>query len=114
MRRIVFLGLLAAMLAGCALFQSDAERGRKVADTWCSECHRVAPDEPSGARPGHTMGPPVVAPSFMDVAARPYTTADSLDHFLADLHLPMPTYRLSDGERREVIAYILSLRTPPR
>lgn len=61
-------------------------------------------------RPGHVMPPPVVAPSFMEVAARPGTTAESLAHFLTDLHLPMPTYRLSDDQRRAVIAYILSLR----
>jgi len=46
----------------------------------------------------------------MDIAARPNEDAQSLDHFLSDLHLPMPTYRLRDDERRSVIAYILSLK----
>ena len=110
LRSTIVILALAGVLAGCALFRSDAERGHKVADTWCSECHRISPDEPSGARPGHVLPPPMVAPSFMEVAARPDTTADSLARFIGELHLPMPTYRLSDDERREVIAYILSLR----
>ena len=109
-RAFAVLALGAAALTGCALFRSDAARGRHVADAWCSECHRVAPDQPSGTRPGHTLPPPVAAPSFMDIAARPATTAASLEHFLADLHLPMPTYRLSAEERHQVIAYILSLK----
>ena len=103
---------VAVILAGCigAGGQGDPRRGRQVADLWCSECHRVRPDQPSGARPGHLMPPPMVAPSFMAVAARPNTDAASLRRFMTDLHLPMPTYRLSEDEREDVIAHILSLR----
>ena len=109
-RALAVLALGAAALTGCGLFRSDEARGRHVADIWCSECHRVAPDQPSGTRPGHTIPPRVVAPSFMEIAARPATSAASLEHFLTDLHLPMPTYRLSEKERHQVIAYILSLK----
>jgi len=107
-----YIGFLvcAAALAGCTLFQTDADRGRYVAVKWCAECHRVAPDQPSGMRPGHILPPQVVAPSFMEIAARPETSAQSLDRFLGDLHLPMPTYRLREDERSTVIAYILSLK----
>jgi hypothetical protein len=45
----------------------------------------------------------------MSIADRPGVDAASLRHFLADLHLPMPTYRLYPDEREAVIAYILSL-----
>ena len=107
--------LAALLLAACTggggtASVGDVRNGRKVADLWCSECHRVAPDQPSGARPGHTLPPPVDAPSFMTVAARPGVDAASLSTFLDDLHLPMPTFRLSPEERRDVTAYILSLR----
>ncbi len=101
-------------LAGCTIFQTDAERGQYVAVKWCSECHRVGPDQPSGVRPGHVLPPTVGAASFMDIAARRAVTAEWLDHFLSDLHLPMPTYRLRDDERRTVIAYILSLKPAQR
>src|SRR5579863_6082919 len=110
MRFALAFAVVAGVLAGCALFQSDADRGQYVATKWCSECHRIAPDQPSGMRPGHILEPSVGAPSFMDIAARPGVSATSLDHFLSDVHLPMPTYRLSEDERRTVIAYILSLK----
>ena len=105
---------VATVLASCALFETDAERGHYVAAKWCSECHRIAPDEASGMRPGHIMPPPVDAPSFMEVSARSSFSATELDDFLRSVHLPMPTYRLRDDERREVVAYILSLRPVQR
>jgi mono/diheme cytochrome c family protein len=109
MRLPFTLAVAAAALAGCAFFQTEADRGQYVAAKWCSECHRISPDQPSGMRPGHVLTPSVGAPSFMDIAARPGADAQWLDHFLSDVHLPMPTYRLREDERRGVIAYILSL-----
>ena len=114
MRSVIALSLLGISVIGCALFQTDSDRGRYVAEKWCSECHRVAPDQPSGMRAGHILPPPITAPSFMAIAARADTTADSLARFIGELHLPMPTYRLSETERREVIAYILSLKSEVR
>jgi mono/diheme cytochrome c family protein len=104
---VVVLGALAA----CGVFDSDAERGHAVADRWCAECHRIAADQPSGSRAGHILPPPVEAPSFMAIAARPGVDAAYLRHFMMDLHLPMPTYRLSAAEQDSVIRYILSLKT---
>jgi mono/diheme cytochrome c family protein len=101
-------------LAGCVGgWAGDVRAGRRVADEWCAECHRVAPDQPTGARPGHTLPPPVTAPSFMEIAARPGIDAYQLERFLHELHPPMPTYRLHPGERSDVVAYILSLRPSP-
>ncbi len=108
----VSLFFVGALAAGCTLFQTEGERGRYVAEKWCSECHRVAPDQPTGTRVGHVLPAPVAAPSFMAIAAKPEVTAEWLTHFLDELHLPMPTYRLRDDERREVIAYIMSLKSP--
>ena len=110
MRLIIALLVIGSAVASCTLFQTEADRGRYVAEKWCSECHRVAPDQPSGVRVGHVLPPSVEAPSFMAIAGLPDTTADSLAHFIDELHLPMPTFRLSEDERRQVIAYILSLK----
>lgn len=99
-----------AAVTGCAFFQSDAQRGEYVAVKWCSECHRVGPDQPSGMRPGHVLPPLVQGPSFMEIAARPAMTAAWLDGFMSEPHLPMPAYRLREDERRTLIAYILSLK----
>lgn len=110
MQPIIALLIIGCSVAGCTLFQTEADRGRYVAEKWCSECHRVAPDQPSGMRVGHVLPAPVEAPSFMAIAARPDTTVNSLARFIDDLHLPMPTYRLREDERRQVIAYILSVK----
>jgi mono/diheme cytochrome c family protein len=101
-----------AALAACGIFQSDADKGRVIADRWCAECHRVAVDQPSGSRAGHVLPPPVEAPSFMSIAARPEIDGDELRQFMAELHLPMPTYRLSADEQNSVIRYVLSLKPP--
>lgn len=110
---VVSLGLAAIGLGGCRTHQepqSAVQRGRAIAETWCTECHRIAPDQPSGARPGHILPPRLVAPSFMDVADRPGTNRESLQRFTTELHLPMPTFRLAPDEREDVISYILSLK----
>jgi protein required for attachment to host cells/mono/diheme cytochrome c family protein len=105
---------LAVILSACASDQRQAEqaeaRGHATADKWCSECHRVSPDQPSGARAGHILPPPVAAPSFMAVADRQGITPESLRRFVGGLHLPMPTFRLSPDEQGDVIAYIMSLK----
>ncbi|HVJ55863.1 MAG TPA: c-type cytochrome [Aliidongia sp.] len=100
----------AAMLGSCSVLESEATKGHSIAEEWCAECHRVAPDQPSGSRAGHILPPPVEAPSFMSIAERPDVDRNWLRHFMAELHLPMPGYRLSADERDEVITYILSLK----
>jgi mono/diheme cytochrome c family protein len=110
MRPILAPLIIGSLVSSCILFQTDADRGHYVAEKWCSECHRVAPDQPSGMRVGYVLPPAVDAPSFMAIAGLPETTADSLARFIDALHLPMPTYRLREDERRQVIAYILSLK----
>ena len=112
MRLIAPAAVMLGALVACSVFETDSQRGHAVADRWCAECHRIAADQPSGSRPGHVLPPPMEAPSFMAIAARPGVDAAYLGHFMADLHLPMPTYRLSATEQESVIRYILSLKTP--
>jgi mono/diheme cytochrome c family protein len=109
--RLGFAAAAALLLSGCALFPTPEQRGRQVAERWCAECHRIAPDEPSGTRAGHILPPPLVAPSFMDVAARPGLDHAQLERFITELHLPMPTFRLDATEQEQVIRYILSLKS---
>jgi mono/diheme cytochrome c family protein len=103
---------LVAVLGACSMFESEASRGRAIADRWCAECHRVAVDQPSGTRVGHILPAQVEAPSFMEIAARHDVSAEYLRHFMGELHLPMPIYRLSAEEQDSVIHYILTLQTP--
>jgi mono/diheme cytochrome c family protein len=114
-RRLTSLVPMFPLLILAACVESNngapsAQRGRAIADLWCSECHRVAPDQPSGARPGHTLPPAVPGPSFMAVAARPYADAEYLAGFMSELHVPMPIFRLSRAEKSDLVAYILSLK----
>jgi hypothetical protein len=45
-------------------------------------------------RRAHVLLSPVEAPSFMQVAAKPYVHQAYLKGFVPELHLPMPTHRL--------------------
>ncbi len=80
----------------------DAEAGRSLASTWCSNCHVTDPG---------TSGPATDAvPTFSHVARMPFTTATSLRVFLQTPHARMPNLQLSRTETDDLIAYILSLR----
>lgn len=100
---------LSACVSTEARTRQAASRGQAVAVTWCSECHRVSRDQPSGARPGHVLPPTLGAPSFMAIADRPGLDRVYLDKFTSELHLPMPIYRLRPEDREDVVTYILSL-----
>jgi mono/diheme cytochrome c family protein len=87
--------------------------GRSLATSVCFACHVVSPNQAVAP----VMGPGI--PGFQDIANRPGVTADLLtermksarwhDASLAPTLLPMS--HLSDTERSQVAAYILSLRT---
>jgi mono/diheme cytochrome c family protein len=101
------------LIGGCRTEKGDTSDGRQIAEQWCSECHRVEPDQPSGARPGHVLPPTMAAPSFMAIASRPGVDAEWLRRFADELHLPMPIYRLPPAQQDKVINYILTLRPAP-
>jgi mono/diheme cytochrome c family protein len=96
---------------GCQTVESPAKRGHKIAEQWCAECHRVSPDDPSGARAGHILPSSMPGPAFMTISKQPGTDARSLRHFMDELHLPMPIYRFRPNEQDDIISYILSLKT---
>lgn len=80
----------------------DVAAGQALASKECSRCHAIGGRE--------QMLQHYNAPSFDDVAAKPQTTAISLRAFLQSSHPTMPDFVLSEAERDNVIAYILSLR----
>jgi mono/diheme cytochrome c family protein len=96
-------------LAGPALAAGEApagdiEKGRVLAESECAACHRV-----TAARPIPLYKD--LAPAFVDVANMGSTTPTSLYVFLHTSHPTMPNIVLSKEESRDVIAYILSLRS---
>lgn len=93
--------------------ESTIRAGHNIALTACIACHVVAPNQ--GLQP--VLGPGI--PSFDAIANRPDTTAESLSDAMKSKrwHDPgmaatlLPMSRISDSERMQVAAYILSLRT---
>jgi mono/diheme cytochrome c family protein len=102
-------GLVAALaasapVAGLQAAEFNAMAGKETAKQWCSSCHII--------EQGQTETMSTAAPSFFDIAADPAVTEMGLRAFFASPHEQMPDIQLSNGEADNIIAYILSLRTP--
>src|SRR5476649_1942849 len=100
MRKSMVLVLASALLAFPASAQETSAGGR-LAVRWCMGCHIVEASQTKATDN---------APSFRDIAARPGTTAESLDRYLSTGHTLMPDFSLDTQERNALVAYILSLR----
>jgi cytochrome c len=101
-------------LAATPAEEATIRGGRTVANTLCIACHVVSPDQTLTPLYGERL------PSFEDIANRPNLTADSLRALMASASwhnyaLPQtlsPMSRISEKDRTQVIAFILSLRRP--
>ena len=92
--------IAAALLpAGDALADASS-RGAAVVEQWCRLCH---------VRPGEEQGPDM-APSFEEIVKRPGHDEAFFVRFLHEDHFPMTTYRLFEEEKREVVAWLMSLK----
>lgn len=111
-----YIALVAATLvsglivAGCATAQiaperaeGDAAAGQAYASENCAQCHNVT------ARRFRILGT-FGAPDFYAVANAKTTTGTGLTVFLTTPHARMPNLIIAPEDRRNVIAYILSLR----
>jgi hypothetical protein len=87
--------------------------GGLVAERMCAYCHRISPRRESEIEAG--------APSFMEIANRPGRDAAFLREFASQTHIvtsagnppmAMSTIVLTPMSREDVIAYILSLKSP--
>lgn len=95
------LVLALAMLPLPVVAQSPGP-GWRLAERWCMACHVIEREPPSASANG--------IPSFPAIAAKPGTTAESLDRYLSTGHTRMPDFSLSRDERSALIAYILGFR----
>ena len=82
---------------------ADAASGGVLARQLCVNCHVVAPGE---------AGKQVTAgiPSFKAVANKPGQTPEKIQDFILNPHPPMPQVQLTNIERANLAAYILSLK----
>lgn len=96
--------VMAIVLMSSAAQAQDVSAGQRIAQTWCSGCHRINDQD---QKTGNDA-----VPSFPSIAQMDSTTAMSLAAFLSTPHGRMPDYALSRTEIQNVSAYILSLRKP--
>lgn len=115
MRSTLFAAAVAALLAGPALAQDatadvtlddrdplgDPSAGRSLAEDVCASCHAVDAE----------ATPDAEVPSFQSIADTPGMTSRALTVWLTTFHpeRTMPAINLTQDEREDVIAYILSL-----
>jgi len=80
----------------------DVADGRKIAQSYCSRCHAVAPPKQKGW---------TNAPSFSEIANRLTTTTESLVAIIQTAHPKMsPGAQRSPSEAADLAAYILTLK----
>jgi mono/diheme cytochrome c family protein len=111
----VLTALLGALLgsqaqADGATSHAELAHGEHIARFICSSCHIVAKDQEFA---------PILewaTPSFFDIANRPGTSVESLEHFITQTHwdtdklpMTMPNPQLTKEQTRAVARYILSL-----
>ena len=95
----------ATLLEPAAIVAQDAAdigHGHEIARTICAACHIVSK--------GQIALPSSEAPPFPVLAATPGMTTIALTAALLSSHRQMPNIVLQPDERRDVIAYILSLK----
>ena len=104
------LGLATLALVGASASAGAApgrpgepKSGLSIAQKLCSGCHMVAPGSNSTAQPG--------IPSFPAIAGHEGQTAERLAGIIIVPHPPMPTIQLTMTEIRDVVAYIMSLKS---
>ena len=81
--------------------EGDALAGRTVAQNTCAACHAIRKGQQS---------PNASAPAFDKISSVPGMTAIALQASLQTSHRSMPNLILSTEDRRNVVAYILSLQ----
>jgi mono/diheme cytochrome c family protein len=98
------LAWLAWPSPGYAQDVGDAIKGRDYAAQVCARCHAITGDA------GRSPSPRVA--TFPTIANTPGMTAQALSIWLTTSHPTMPNLIIELEDRRNVIAYIVSLREP--
>ena len=96
--------LLMAPAGASAREPGNPQKGETIARKSCSSCHAIDA--------GNAASPNVKAPAFARLAQTPGMTAIALRAALQTSHRTMPNLVLRKGDRENVIAYILSLKSP--
>ena len=103
---LALASLLALPAAAAAQDLGSPELGKAYAAQVCADCHDV---EPLGE-----ISPNPDAPSFQSVSDTPGMSARALVVWMQSSHPTMPDLIIKPDDMDNVIAYIMSLRQPPR
>lgn len=103
--RFIVAGLSGLLVSACPGYADDAAaRGEKVVEQWCRMCHQRIGDSQD----------PDMAPPYEEIVARPGRDKAYFTRFLHEDHFPMTIYRLFENEKKDVVAYLLSLKRKRR
>ena len=96
-RGIGIVGALLLSSAGEAM-AADSVNGQRIAESWCSGCHLVAPSQPQASD---------AVPTFAEIGASERFDETALAAFLANPHdSRMPNLSLSRSEIADLVAFI--------
>lgn len=98
------LTLLTTLAASSgATLAADPASGKALGQRLCVNCHVVVPGQtPTQVTTG--------VPSFREIAGKPGQTARNIQDRMLNPHPPMPEVQLTNHERADLAAYILSLK----
>jgi len=82
----------------------DLTRGEELAENICALCHDVTLDASEGTDNG--------VPSFLVIANKPLQSDVALVEAIVFPHPDMPDVTFTTTDLRDMVAYILSLRSP--
>ena len=103
-RLVAAASVLMSLTSAASAAEMSPAAGKQLAKEWCAACHVV--------EKGQIDSTSTSAPTFFEVADNPATTEMSLRAFFATPHEQMPNFQLTNEQTDNIIAYILSLRTP--
>lgn len=90
----------AGLSSSAAAADEAARRGEAVIETWCRDCHPRPDQDPAAFD----------APPYEVIVQLPDHDEAYFRRFLTEDHFPMPTFRLFDDEKADVVAYLMSLK----
>ena len=112
MRDSIMLAALLAFAWNPAKAQDAGvpEAGYEVAGRNCASCHAILPGQGTLDNPPRLPFEAQVPLPFEDIANPPGITEMALFAWMGTSHPSMPNIVLEDGELRDLVAYILSLK----
>lgn len=102
MLAVLCLSLMASRPVHAADDMPDATRGLAIAMKTCAGCHLIGDGRSTAATAG--------IPSFRVIANRTGQSAERIMSALIAPHPPMPDTQLTQGEMKDIIAYLDTLR----